>query len=54
VRFQLLALEALQEATEMFIVELFEDMGLAAKHAKRVTVMRKDLELVRRIRRLGF
>lgn len=33
-----------------FMVHLFEDANLCALHAKRVTVMQKDMQLVRRIR----
>jgi len=44
------ALLALQEATESFMVGLFEDCNLCAIHAKRVTIMPKDLQLARRIR----
>ncbi|WIA16390.1 hypothetical protein OEZ86_007878 [Tetradesmus obliquus] len=43
-------LMALQEATEDFMVHLFEDCNLCAIHAKRVTIMPKDLQLARRIR----
>nr|ANM86119.1 histone H3 [Stygiella incarcerata] len=50
IRFQSLALHALQEATEAFLVGLFEDSNLCAIHAKRVTIMAKDMQLVRRIR----
>jgi len=49
-RFQSAALMALQEACEAFLVTLFEDSLLCAIHAKRVTVMPKDLRLARRIR----
>merc|ERR1719391_474595 len=49
-RFQSAALMALQEACEAFLVILFEDSLLCAIHAKRVTVMPKDLRLARRIR----
>mmetsp|Transcript_11930 Transcript_11930/g.19253 ORF Transcript_11930/g.19253 Transcript_11930/m.19253 type:complete len:157 (-) Transcript_11930:494-964(-) len=49
-RFQLLALEALQEAAEAYIVSLFEDTNLCTIHAKRVTIMTKDMQLARRIR----
>ena len=49
-RFQSQALHALQEATEAYIVGLFEDTNLCAIHAKRMTVMKKDMELARRIR----
>ncbi|KAL6781702.1 HTV1 [Auxenochlorella protothecoides x Auxenochlorella symbiontica] len=44
------ALLALQEASEDFIVHLLEDTNLCAIHAKRVTIMPKDLQLARRIR----
>ncbi|KAJ7918241.1 histone-fold-containing protein [Mycena leptocephala] len=49
-RFQLSALQALQEAAEAHLVSLFEDANLAAIHAKRVTIHLKDMELVRRLR----
>ncbi|GAB4861616.1 Histone H3 [Ancistrocladus abbreviatus] len=49
VRWQAEALVALQEAAEDFIVHLFEDANLCAIHAKRVTIMRKDFELARRL-----
>ncbi|MEW5317570.1 MAG: hypothetical protein WDW38_008856 [Sanguina aurantia] len=44
------AMLAMQEATEDFMVHLFEDCNLCAIHAKRVTIMPKDLQLARRIR----
>eukprot|EP00959_Pyramimonas_sp_CCMP1952_P442067 9254329-Pyramimonas_sp.AAC.1 len=44
------ALLALQEATEDFLVHLFEDTNLCAIHARRVTIMPKDIQLARRIR----
>merc|ERR1719163_212453 len=49
-QFQSQALNALQEATEMYVVGLFEDTNLAAIHAKRVTIMPRDLTLARRLR----
>ena len=49
-RFQPAALHALQEASEAYIVGLFEDTNLSAIHAKRVTVQKKDMDLARRIR----
>ncbi|CAD7933968.1 unnamed protein product [Amoebophrya sp. A25] len=49
-RFQSQALLALQEAAEAHIVGLFEDTNLCALHAKRVTIMKKDLQLAVRIR----
>jgi histone H3 len=50
-RFQAIAIQALQEASEMFLVHLFEDTNLCAIHAKRVTIMPKDMNLARRIKR---
>eukprot|EP01017_Pseudomicrothorax_dubius_P042265 TRINITY_DN6884_c0_g1_i2.p1 TRINITY_DN6884_c0_g1~~TRINITY_DN6884_c0_g1_i2.p1 ORF type:complete len:137 (+),score=38.63 TRINITY_DN6884_c0_g1_i2:131-541(+) len=49
-RFQSSAVLALQEAAEAYLVGLFEDTNLCAIHAKRVTIMSKDLHLARRIR----
>ena len=49
VRFQSTALAALQEATENIIVGLFEDMNLLAIHARRVTVIPRDIRLALRI-----
>ncbi|EXB79991.1 Histone H3-like centromeric protein [Morus notabilis] len=48
-RWQAEALLALQEAAEDFLVHLFEESMLCAIHAKRVTLMKKDFELARRI-----
>lgn len=50
VRWQSQAIQALQEAAEAFLVHLFEDTNLCAIHAKRVTIMQKDIQLARRIR----
>jgi len=49
-RWQSSAILALQEATEAYLVHLFEDANLCAIHAKRVTIMTKDIQLARRIR----
>ena len=49
-RFQSSAIAALQEASEAYLVGLFEDTNLCAIHAKRVTIMPKDIQLARRIR----
>lgn len=49
-RFKGTAMQALQEATEAYLVSLFEDANLAAIHAKRVTVDYNDIGLVTRIR----
>jgi histone H3/H4 len=48
--FQSHAIMALQEACEAYLVALFEDTNLCAIHAKRVTIMPKDIQLARRIR----
>jgi histone H3 len=50
IRFQRSALEAMQEATEAYMIGLFEDANLCSFHAKRVTLTCRDLELARRIR----
>lgn len=50
VRFQSNAILALQESAEAYLVSLFEDTNLCAIHARRVTIMSKDLQLARRIR----
>lgn len=49
-RFQSTALLALQEAAEAYLVGLMEDTQLCAIHAKRVTIMPKDMQLARRVR----
>ena len=48
-RFQALAIAALQEAAEAHLTNLFSNANLLAIHAKRVTIKCKDLQLVRRI-----
>ncbi len=48
-QFQSMAVLALQEASEAYLVGLFEDTNLCAIHAKRVTIMPKDMQLVCRI-----
>ena len=51
VRLQSTAITALQEAAENIIVGLlFEDINLLAVHAKRMTVMPRDVRLALRIR----
>mgnify|MGYP000562236925 CR=1 FL=1 len=57
-RYQSSAILALQEASEAYVIGLFEDTNLCAIHAKRVTIMPKDIQLARRLRgettNLGF
>ena len=50
-KWQSQAILALQEAAEYYLVHLFEDANLAAIHARRVTLMIKDIQLARRLRR---
>lgn len=50
VRWSTAGLSALQEATEAYLTCLFEDANLCAIHAKRITIMPKDIRLARRIR----
>lgn len=49
-RWQSHAILALQEAAEAYLVGLFQDTNLCAIHARRVTIMPKDIQLARRIR----
>ena len=44
------AIETLQLASELFLVNLFEDAWLCTAHRNRVTLMQKDIRLARRIR----
>ncbi len=49
-RFQSTAMLALQEASEAYMVGMFEDTNLAALHAKRVTILPRDMALARCLR----
>lgn len=49
-RFQGTAILALQEASESYLVALFEDTNLCAIHAKRITISPKDMRLAQRLR----
>ena len=49
-RFQSTAILALQEASEAYLVGLFEDANLCAVHAGRIGIQPKDMALARRIR----
>ena len=48
-RFQATALAASQEASKAYLIGLLEDTSLCAIHARRVTIMPKDLQLSQRI-----
>ncbi|XP_066588628.1 uncharacterized protein [Prorops nasuta] len=50
VRMQASALEAIQEAAEMYLAQCFEDAFLLSLHKKRVTLMRHYMILMRRLR----
>ena len=50
-RYQATALAASQEASEAYLIGLLEDRNLCAIHARRVTIMPKDLQLSRQIQR---
>eukprot|EP00960_Hanusia_phi_P011491 335694-Hanusia_phi.AAC.8 len=50
IRFNTHAVMAIQEAAEAYLTSLFEDTNLCAIHARRVTIMPKDIQLARRIR----
>ena len=49
IRFTMDAVVCLQEASEAYLVGLFKDTNLCAIHAKRVTIMAKDIQLACRI-----
>lgn len=49
-RYQAVALLALQEAAEAYLCSLFEDTNLCAIHAKRVTILPRDISLALRVR----
>ena len=50
IRFTMDAVVCLKEACEAYLVGLFKETNLCAIHAKRVTIMAKDIQLARRIR----
>ena len=49
-RFKADSLLAIHEASEAYLVSLAEDTNLCAIHARRVTIMPKDIQLAKRIR----
>lgn len=50
-RFQTMAILALHEAAEAFLVGMMEDANLCAIHAKRITIRPKDMMLARHFRK---
>ena len=50
IRFQSFAVLALHEASEAYMIGMFEDTSLCALHARRVTIMPRDMLLARRLR----
>ena len=46
------AAQAIQEVAEAYMVSIFEDANLTAIHAKRVTLMSKDMELAMKVKGL--
>lgn len=53
IRWRMQAISALHYAAEAHIVDIFEDAYLCSIHAKRVTLMVRDIQLARRIRGIG-
>ena len=49
-RFRSATITALQEASEAYLICLFEDTNLCAIHTKRMMIMPKDIQLARHIR----
>ncbi len=50
IRWSNAAVMAIHHATENYCTKLFEDVNICAIHAKRETIMPKDIQLARRIR----
>ena len=48
-RFQSTALLAFQEASESFLVSMFDDVNCIAIHGKRVTIQVKDIQIWKRL-----
>ena len=48
--FQAIAIRALQEPTESYMIHLLEDSDFCATHARHVTIMTKDMQLAPKIR----
>jgi histone H3 len=44
------AVDALHEAAESYMVDLFDDTNLCALHCKRVTIGPRDIQLAVRLR----
>ena len=53
-RWQKAAIECLQEASEAYLVHLLSDAYLCSVHARRVTLMPRDVRLIRRLRQPGY
>jgi histone H3/H4 len=49
-RFQVASIQAMREALEAYAIEMFETSNMFVHHARRVTVMCKDLALYKRVR----
>jgi histone H3/H4 len=49
-----MAVEALREASECILTSVFEDSYLLSIHAKRVTLMAKDMQLLLRLKHQDF
>jgi len=50
VRFKRSALAALQEGAEAYLVSVLEDTNLCCIHARRQTIMKRDMDLALRLR----
>ena len=53
-RWQSSAVMAIREAVEMYLIGYLHDSNLVAIHAKRVTIMPKDMQLVKRLRESDY
>ena len=50
IKFQGTVIMALQEASEAYLISVFEDSNLCTIHMKRCTIMPKDIQLACHIR----
>ena len=53
IRYQSGAIEAIQSAAEQHFVTCFEKSYLVMLHSKRVTLQKKDMQLVAHLKRMG-
>ena len=48
-RWQRAAVDALQDASEAYLVTFFSQVNLATVHAKRITIRKEDCEIIKKV-----